>query len=98
MPTIYTDCVECNFIPYYGFNSYINKNHKINIEKEKLLFSLGLPIEICIKIIKLSNTLIECSNCYNKLCCEHTKIAIANGTYYNKDMICDLCVYWLQSI
>lgn len=31
MPTIYTDCVECNFIPYYGFNSYINKNHKIII-------------------------------------------------------------------
>lgn len=98
MPTIYTNCIECNYIPYYKIDSYINKYHNINIEKEKLLKSLGLPIEICIKIIMISNTLTECSNCYRKLCCEHTKIAIANGIHFNKKMICDLCVYWLSSI
>lgn len=95
MPTIYTKCSECNYHNVFNINHKFNKNHKGNLEKSFILKSLGLPNELCIKIINDSYEYNNCTYCKRILCKEHTDRSIQNAKYYHVNgKICESCCWF----
>jgi hypothetical protein len=101
MPTLYTDCDECNYSDVLnrvlGEDDSMITNHYNNINKVNALMDTGLPKELCEKIVKMSNTLRPCNFCNTKLCDFHYD----RGTYYlkyykgvNGGSMCDQCCWW----
>jgi hypothetical protein len=104
MSTNYTNCDECNYddtIKEYRNDTrfpnivLINKIHLENIEKEKILLSKNLPVELCQYIIKMSNVLEKCNYCNNvKLCKDHSLKGKHYSNYYrgvNNLIMCNSC-------
>lgn len=95
MPTVFSDCYECNYHKCLGLDHKFNERYKKNLEKQLILLSLGIPVEICQKIIKISHNLTKCSYCNTQLCKEHTDRGIDNGKHYRgKGIMCDQCCWW----
>ena len=107
MPTIYTNCDECAFdedVKTYGNDTaysnifLMNKIHLENIEKEKILLSKNLPIELCQYIIKMSNVLEKCNYCNNvKLCKDHSLKGKHYSNYYRgikNNIMCNKCCWF----
>lgn len=73
MPTIFSDCDECNnlsYLPDKILNTIPNYTYRTHLEIFNLLRSINvkgvyIPDEICIKIIKYSLDTIKCQNCVN---------------------------------
>ena len=72
MPTIFSDCDECNDLSYlYSdkvLNTIPNYTYRTHLEIFNLLRRIDvkgvfIPDEICIKIIKYSIDTIRCQNC-----------------------------------
>jgi hypothetical protein len=94
MPTIFSDCNECSHIKSLDTNHYLNKRYKLHLEKYNVLLLTCLPVEICLKIMKISNNLLKCSYCNNKLCSYHSARAFNKARYYTKSgIICDNCIW-----
>ena len=98
MPTIFTDCNECNYIECIGLNHKFNNDYRLNLEKQSILISLGIPKEICQKIIKLSYNLTNCSYCDNKLCEKHKILAKTYSGNGWQTIMCNNCFRWVISI
>lgn len=101
MPTLYTDCDECNYSDrlhrILGNNNSLVTNHYKNINILNSLIKLGIPKELCEKIVKMSNTLRTCSLCTRKLCDYHYDIGTKNLNYYrgyDNGSMCDKCCWF----
>jgi len=64
MPTIFSNCVDCNI--------YCRKIMNNNYEILRILNQLGLPNELGIIIINYSNNFSNCDLCGKKLCRNHS--------------------------
>jgi hypothetical protein len=101
MPTLYTDCKECNYSNVLhnvlGNNDILVINHYNNVEIEKILINKGLPNKICKQIIKMYHTLRPCIFCKTKLCDTHYNRGNHNLKYYKgvtNGAMCDKCCWW----
>ena len=89
MPTVFTECEDCNHLDWFPIEHKLNKNHKTNLQILRYLqikSKFKLPPEIGIEIIKMKNNseLKQCVMCNNLLCPAH----YSKGLKYGKDYLC----------
>ena len=108
MPTIYTNCDECNYNDlivtysdkYENFKILCDYHNENILKKNILVFGCNIPDEISTIIIKKANNLelTKCSHCKNLLCKNHIKKARENSIYYRQEkhkyMCSDCC--WME--
>ena len=96
MPTSLSNCDECHYndtieeykdtIPNYKI---LTKLHSENLNKVSVLNKItNLPEELCIKIVKESNVVLECSYCITnkrKLCLHHSICAKKWAKHYRNE-------------
>ena len=69
MPTVFSDCFDCDYLNWMPLDHIVNTSYKKDIDIMYLLVKQGLPKEIAIKIIKIYT---KCS-CKEKLCINHLR-------------------------
>ena len=97
MPTIYSKCNQCVYFSHLSLDHFLNDKHKDNLEKQEILINLGIPKELCIKIIYKSNMLNreKCSYCEEMLCNYHANIGKKDALKFNKNgIMCYNCCHW----
>ena len=67
MPTIFCDCEECNHFDYFPLNHRLNYIYNLDYQKMCILTKCDLPINIAIKIVKMSQTYRKCVRCPTKM-------------------------------
>ena len=73
MPTDFSSCVECYWHNTLPLNHLNNKNIKDDYEKLEIL-RIFLPIELAVKILRMSYTYFNCCYCNHLVCKEYTAI------------------------
>ena len=86
MPTIFCECDECNHFHYLPEDHRLNYIYNLDYQKMCILTKCNLPINIAIKIVKMSQIYTTCVRCPTKLCQTHTNRARENG-----GMCCQCC-------
>ena len=71
MPAEFSSCVECYLHNTLPLNHFSNKNIKDDYEKLEIL-RIFLPLELAVKIVKMSHTYFNCCYCKQLVCKEHT--------------------------
>lgn len=98
MPTIFTNCDQCYYLDYFTLDHPHNKLYKLDLEKQYILMSVGIPKEVAQIIIKISNDTQECNFCVGnkmKLCYEHRIPAKKYGKEYRgHGLMCSNCCWF----
>ena len=92
MPTIFSKCIDCNYIDTLPIDHKLNAKYNTHYKIMKLLEEKGLPREIAIKIIKMNKKYGICSRCNERLCNSHyIRAAFWGKHYHGYGSLCDSC-------
>lgn len=88
-------CDSCVYYKSLDITNKYNKPIKETHDKYLVLKEMGLPNEICEKIINNINSEIKCCGCNNNLCEYHSNESEQNAIKYRRNQckyLCNTCV------